>query len=104
MLIPALRHLTNDPLPSRVLHLIDAENLLGGPDFTHMAATCCRLAYEATAPVGQFDQVILATSHHAALPAWLAWPTNTRRLLRSGPSGADLALIGVLATERIEQR
>jgi hypothetical protein len=92
------------PAENRVLHLIDAENLIGGASFTHREALQVRLAYEDAAPVGNVNQVILATSHHAALPAWRAWPPSTRRLLGSGENGADLALLSVLAGERVEKR
>jgi hypothetical protein len=45
----------------------------------------------------------LATSHHGARIAWLAWP-NVRRLIRSGENGADLALLDVLESEHVPER
>src|SRR5262249_38209484 len=93
-----------EPSSERMLHLIDAENLLGGPNFDRARACRGRAAYEAIAPTGTVNQVVLATSHHAAPSAWFAWPSPVRRLLGSGPDGADLALLGVMAAERLEHR
>jgi NYN domain len=93
-----------EPVDGRVLHLLDIENLLGGPTFTLADARSIRAVYAATAPTGVVNQVVLATSHHAAAPAWFAWPQSARRLVRSGPDGADLALIDVIATERLAER
>ena len=90
--------------PGRVLHLLDAENLLGGPGFTLAEAIQARAAYEAVAPGGRVNQVVLSTSHYAAPAAWFAWPRSVRRLVRSGPDGADEALLAVIATEGLELR
>jgi hypothetical protein len=88
----------------RILHLLDVENLIGSPTFGFENALTIRRMYTAVAPAGSVDQVVLATSHHSALAAWFAWPPSARRLLRSGPDGADLALLDVLAFERAESR
>jgi hypothetical protein len=97
-----------NPIPvsatDRILHLVDVENLTGGADFTQVEAAAVRQGYEAVAPTGIGDQVIIATSHHAAAAAWFAWPAEARRLVRSGTDGADLVLIAVLALERVEAR
>jgi hypothetical protein len=95
--IPARAH-------GRVLHLVDVENLVGGADFTPAEAAAARDAYAAAAPLGAADQVILATSHRCAATTWFVWPASARRLVRSGPDGADLALLEVLGVERVEQR
>lgn len=88
----------------RVLHLVDVENLLGGPNFTPERAAWVHRAYAATAPNGRVNQVIVATSHRAAPSTWFAWPESARRLVRSGPDGADDALLHVLAAESVERR
>jgi hypothetical protein len=54
--------------------------------------------------LGVVDQIVLATSHHAAAPAWFSWPATARRLVRSGQNGADLALLHVLACESVAAR
>jgi hypothetical protein len=48
--------------------------------------------------------VVIATSHHSAAAAWFAWPAAARRLVRSGPDGADLALLEVLEHENVARR
>jgi NYN domain len=90
--------------PSRVMHLVDVENLMSGPNFTVGEAQRVRQAYLAAAPAGLREQVVIATSHHAASAAWSAWPEAARRLLRSGRDGADLALLRVVAAEALELR
>jgi len=90
--------------PQRVLHLIDVENLLGGPSFTVEDAASVHSAYMATAPIGHENHVIVATSHRAASSTWFAWPQSARRLVRSGPNGADYALLEVMATECVHCR
>src|SRR4051812_22281292 len=82
-------------LTSRALHLVDVENLLGGPWFTVGEVTAISLAYARTAGVAAGDLVVVASSHHTALAVWFGWG-DARRLVRSGPDGADLALLDVI--------
>src|SRR4051794_14504142 len=87
----------------RTLHLIDLENLAGSPDFSSADADAVRRSYDRTVGIGPDDLVIVAASHYSAPAAWFGWP-NVRRLVRSGPNGADLALLQVVANERIAER
>ncbi len=89
---------------TRVLHLIDVENLAGTPSFSRQEAVRLHREYEQVAPKGLADQLVLATSHHAAPAAWFGWPTTARRLVRSGRDGADLALLDVLEHESVATR
>lgn len=88
----------------RVLHLIDLENLVGSADFSREEAARVHRGYVQVAPSGTIDQMVLATSHHAAASAWFGWPATARRLVRSGENGADLALLHVLACESVATR
>jgi hypothetical protein len=88
----------------RVLHLIDLENLVGSADFTREDAARVHRGYVQVAPSGAVNQMVLATSHHAAAHAWFGWPATARRLVRSGQDGADLALLHVLACESVVAR
>jgi NYN domain len=88
----------------RILHLIDLENLVGSADFSREEAARVHRGYVQVAPFGAIDQIVLATSHHAAAPAWFGWPATARRLVRSGQNGADLALLRVLACESVATR
>lgn len=88
----------------RTVHLIDVENLTGTPQFTHVEALRLRHAYERVAPFGSPNQLVLSTSHRAAVATWFAWPAAARRLVRSGRDGADLALLDVVEHEAIASR
>ena len=101
-----IEHTTRDrrlgPAP-RTLHLIDIENLIGSTRFGMGAVAAVAIDYRRIADFGAEDHVVLASSHFTALPAWCGWP-NARRLVRSGPHGADLALIALIQTEDIPRR
>lgn len=83
------------PAGWRTLHLVDADNLLGDPqctDAAHIGAVF--QAYRTASAFTPGDQVVVATgcnSHHA-LSVELAWPSVCHRR-RSGPDGADMALL-----------
>lgn len=94
----------HDLRDARVLHVLDAENLAGTADFSVSEAVWVHRAYERVAPRGAVDQLIIATSHHAAPSAWFGFPPSARRLVRSGPNGADLALLEVLERESVADR
>ena len=91
-------------IQGRILHLIDVENIVGRSDFSTAEAAVARASYETVAPTGTVDQLIVATSHHTAPATWRAWPANVRRLLRSGPNGADLAILEVIEREAVASR
>src|SRR4051812_21864729 len=87
----------------RSLHLVDVENLLAGTAFTERDVTRVAAAYRLAAEVGAQDLVVVASSHHTALPVWFGWG-EARRLVRSGPDGADLALLQVITNEDVAVR
>jgi hypothetical protein len=89
--------------PARAVHLVDAENLLGtaapGPaDVRQLAAR-----YADVIGFGPMDQVVIACSHLAFKTIGFCW-TGPQYLLRSGPDGADLALLAVLQHDHIAAR
>jgi hypothetical protein len=92
----------DDGSSARVLHIVDVENLVGTADFTEEESRAVAQTYEAIAYGGAINQIVFATSHHAAAAAWYSWPSNARRLLGSGPDGADLKLLAAL--EGVESR
>jgi hypothetical protein len=89
--------------PIRRLHLVDIENLAGSslPSLsqvrTALGLYADRLAF------GVMDQVEVASSHLTLLNAALGWPHAHYRV-RSGPDGADLALLDVLRHENVAER
>ncbi len=95
------------PLPSnfraRTLHLIDVENLLGGTYFGMLDVIDLEDRYRGCVSVGKGDFVIVASGHPAAAATWFGW-SPTRRLLRSGISGADRALVEVVEKEDVDRR
>ena len=89
---------------SRALHLVDVENLLGTPRPDPNAVGPLARLYGEVAGLGPRDHVVLASSHCCAAAVWFTWPDGVRRLLASGPDGADNALLAVLASERAAER
>jgi hypothetical protein len=87
----------------RAIHFLDVENLVGAPLPLAVDVEATRRAYEQAVPIGPRDLVVVATSHVAALPVWRSWP-DARRLLRSGPDGADLALLQAIENEDVGRR
>ena len=88
----------------RTLHLIDAENLLGGAVFTVEQARSLRTTLELTSGYRHGDSVVIASSHMSAGELWIGWGDSARRLVRSGPDGADLVLLDVLRAEQPHKR
>jgi hypothetical protein len=93
------RHL----FPARRLHLVDIENLVGDPLPSLGQVRRARGLYEARLAFGAMDQVEVASSHLALVNAALGWPYAHYRT-RSGPDGADLALLDVLRHEDVAGR
>ena len=82
---------------------MDIENLVGSARPTIAETTACREEYTERAAVQPGDLVVVACNHGAALAVGIAW-SGTRLLLRSGPDGADLALLDVIAHEAVGER
>lgn len=90
-------------LRGRRLVVVDIENVAGGALTTKAMASWARSVVESALNVVEGEQVIVGTSHVGLFNAKDAWP-RARFKVRSGPDGADLELIDVLTTERIEER
>ncbi len=99
-------HVTPPELRSRgrTMHLIDIENLMGKTAFTIQEVAWLEQRYVEVANLGPKDQVVIASSHFAAPPTWMGWDRTARRLVGSGPDGADIALIDVLEREHLANR
>lgn len=83
---------------NRTLHLIDFENLAGAPTTDADTAARVGLSYRAAARVLPGDLCIVSASHYTALAAHTAFP-SARLVVKSGPNGADLALIAAFHDE-----
>ena len=89
--------------PARRLHLVDIENL-AGDSLPSLSQVCeARGLYAGCLAFGAMDQVEVASSHLTLLNAALGWP-HARYRVRSGPDGADLALLDVLRHENVARR
>jgi hypothetical protein len=89
--------------PARRLHLVDIENLAGDPRPSLRQVRQAKRRYANCLAFGAMDQVEVASSHLTLLNAALGWPHAHYRV-RSGPDGADLALLDVLWHENVAQR
>jgi|DEB0MinimDraft_10_1074344.scaffolds.fasta_scaffold00334_9 1-aminocyclopropane-1-carboxylate deaminase/D-cysteine desulfhydrase-like pyridoxal-dependent ACC family enzyme len=86
----------------RTIVLVDLENLCGSGD---PSLAECQWAQILVASVTNDPQahVVVAVSHHAAKVAMFAW-VGGRILMKSGPNGADLALLEVIDQENVAER
>jgi hypothetical protein len=89
--------------PARRLHLVDIENLVGDPRPSLSQVRQAQGLYTDCLGFGAMDQVEIASSHLTLLNAALGWPRAHYRV-RSGPDGADLALLDVLRHENVAGR
>lgn len=87
----------------RHLILVDIENLAATPSPTCVEVTAIANALRDLVPAFDRAQRVVACSHHAAAVVAFNFPP-ARRLWRSGPDGADLALLSVLDNERVDDR
>jgi hypothetical protein len=87
----------------RHLILIDIENLVGSSSPTSSEVEAALQALSNAVPGFDSAQRVVACSHHAACAVSFA-ASGCRRLWRSGPNGADLALLEVLNSEFVEER
>jgi len=83
----------------RTLHLLDVENLMGGPRRGRAAPAAAVTAYCAAAEVQPFDHIIVAVNHAIAVDTGVSCP-GARLLAAGGRDGADLALLAQVADVR----
>ena len=90
----------------RALFLGDIENLAWDPiTNTITSDSVKRISNAVQTQIGQNNiQEVIATSHYFAKEIWFAWGRTTRRLLGSGPDGADKKLVDLIRTEDIATR
>jgi hypothetical protein len=89
--------------PARRLHLVDIENLASDARPGLGQVRQALGLYTNCLAFGAMDQVEVASSHLTLLNAALGWPRAHYRV-RSGPDGADLALLDVLRHENVARR
>jgi len=89
--------------PARRLHLVDIENLAGDSLPSLGQVREVQGLYIKRLAFGDLDQVEIASSHLTLVNAALGWP-HVHYRVRSGPNGADLALLDVLRNENVPAR
>ena len=96
----------NPQTSGRSLFLGDIENLGWDPQLKTLTPervqTTCFGVRKALWPFQ--PQEVVASSHHFAEMVWFHWYRPARRLVGSGPDGADLKLLEVLTNENISER
>lgn len=86
----------------RRLVLVDIENIAGGAGLTSEAVRSAKNALVGAGDLAGSDHVVVGTSHIGLLAVGANWK-GARYVVRSGPDGADLALLDVF-TERVAAR
>jgi hypothetical protein len=87
----------------RAMHLLDIENLVGSTRPTTCEVQEIMTIYESLVPIGARDHYVVAVNHTALLPVGIAF-RGVRLLARSGPDGADRALVEAAYHDRIDLR
>lgn len=85
-------------MPARRLVVVDIENLLGGACLHRRQVKWAKSMLSTTLSLHAPDHVVVGISHVGLLPVGCAWP-RIRYVVRSGPNGADLALLDVLGED-----
>ena len=82
--------------PGRTLHLVDAENLMGGPLAGDRALRGALQTYAVLAVVHPMDHVIVGVNPALALSVSDVWP-EARLVIGRGRDGADNALLSAVS-------
>lgn len=85
------------------LQLIDIENLVGSPIPTQDQAQSVEAEIGRLLQSDVSTQCVIACNHLAA-SCLFGYMSATRRILKSGPNGADLALLDSIDAETISER
>jgi hypothetical protein len=88
----------------RRIHLVDVENLVGHAHLAREDVARCADAYRGLGVLGPRDLVVVGCHPAERLAVGLGWGGPLRIVGRRGPDGADLALMDVLAHERVDRR
>jgi hypothetical protein len=90
------------PPAARRIYLIDIENVAHGACLTTEIAASAMEAVLAVVPPRHGDLVVIGTCHLGLLSVATAYPT-ARRLMGSGPDGADLALLEEMTQHMVDR-
>lgn len=79
----------------RKLVVVDIENAIGGAAINELDVALAKRMLLRAINIGGYDQIVIGTSHIGLVPVGCTW-RGLRYVVRSGPDGADLALLEVL--------
>lgn len=89
--------------PRGKVFLIDIENIIGGVVTHRVQAELVWELLEGSVGLRPCEQVIIGACHMSAIAAGVSRP-SARLVVQSGPDGADLQLLEVMATEGLGAR
>jgi hypothetical protein len=87
----------------RRLVLVDIENIAGGACVNAQPVLWVKWVLSDLLKLSDHDHVVVGTSHIGLVEVGVNW-RGVRPVVRSGPNGADLALLDVLADEHVADR
>ncbi|MFC0865723.1 hypothetical protein ACFHYQ_25835 [Sphaerimonospora cavernae] len=87
----------------RAVHLLDIENLTRSTRPTTSEVVALMGHYRTIVPIGSMDQFIVAVNHNALVSVGTAFH-SAQLLARSGPDGADQALVEAAYGDQLNQR
>ena len=79
----------------RTLHILDLENLCGGPDQIPAEKYAVADLYRTQAEIAEDDHVVVGANPSSLIDCFDIFP-GSRLVGQHGPDGADLALLGAL--------
>jgi hypothetical protein len=87
----------------RTIHLLDIENLTRATRPTTTEVVDVMATYQRLVPIGPLDQFVVAVNHGAFVAVGIAL-RGAQLLARSGPDGADQALVEAARNDRVDLR
>jgi hypothetical protein len=93
--LPLRRHLP----AGRALHILDIENLMGGPREGATSLHITSQLYRTAVRISTSDQVVVGANPRLAVDLWPEWK-GTHLVFGKGPDGADKALLSTINDAR----
>ncbi len=101
-------HLPPQGTPSafnaRALHLIDLENLVGGPSASDKTIKRVWSAYYGGVPKTATDHLLVGSSRFFARRTWWMLPDGIQRRVRDGQDGGELAILDEVDLDHLVER
>ncbi|KQZ88493.1 hypothetical protein ASD62_03345 [Phycicoccus sp. Root563] len=86
------------------MHLIDLENLVGGPSAPDTTIERVWAAYHGGIPRSPMDQMIVGSSRFFARRTWWLLPEGIQRRARDGQDGGELAILEEIDLDHLVTR